>query len=294
MTILVPYSPGGSFDIHARWLARHLPKHTGAKVIVQNVPGAGGVIGYNKLYNLPADGLTLLTAHTKLIAFDLFGRKGVRYDFEKFIFLGRIMTPDTALVIRKDLPSNLGKLRKMDRIRVGASSPFYEGLWAEALRLPNISVVPGYGGFSGRIAAIMRGELEATTGSVTGALKFPDAVKILVSVFPDKRLPDAPDLEKRNAAQPWKGYLESFAGLMRLTITSPGVPEERSHFLQSALRSVVQDKKALKEATRLKLQVKWVGPSKLKEQVKVFTKLSAEQRKQLKNIIERKYVRVPK
>ena len=91
MTLLVQYSPGGSFDVQARWLARQLPGLTGARTIVRNMPGGGGVTGYNRLYRLPPNGLTLLTTHTKLIAFDLFGRKGVKYDFAKFNYLGRVV-----------------------------------------------------------------------------------------------------------------------------------------------------------------------------------------------------------
>lgn len=294
ITLLVQYSPGGSFDIHGRWLARHLPKHTGAEVIVQNVPGGGGVIGYNKLYASPPDGLTLLTAHTKLVGFELQERKGVQYRFRELTWLGRTMSPDTALLVRKDLPTDLNQLRKMDRIRVGASSPFNEGLFAEALGLSNISVVPGYGGFSERIAAIMRGELDATVGSITGALKYNDTVRILVSVYPDQRVPDAPALDQIEANQPWKDYLKSFTGLMRATVASPGVPDDRVRFLESALKNVTRNAEALKEAKKMKLDIEWTGSTELREQVKVFSGLTANQRKLIDEVIERKYIGIAK
>jgi tripartite-type tricarboxylate transporter receptor subunit TctC len=290
MRILVQYAPGGSFDIHARWMARHLPKFTGAKTIVQNIPGGGGVIGYNKLYKSRPDGLSVLTAHTKVVAFDLFKRKGVRYDFNKFTYLGRTMAPDTAILVKKGLPTDLDKLRKMKRIRIGASSPFYEGLMAEALGLSNISVVPGYGGFSGRIAAILRGELDATMGSITGALKFKDAVDILALVEADPRMPEAPTLKTLNAAQPWLNYLISFSALMRATVSSPNVDPRRSQFLQKVLRSLTEDPAALKEAKRLKLQITWDEPGVLRNQAKVFTQLKEKEVKNLKYIIEKKYL----
>lgn len=292
MRILVQYGPGGSFDIHARWMARHLPKFTGSKTIVQNIPGGGGVIGYNKLYKSRSDGLTLLTAHTKIVAFDLFKRKGVRYNFNKFTYLGRTMAPDTAILVKKGLPTDLEKLRKMKRIRIGASSPFYEGLIAEALGLSNISIIPGYGGFSGRIAAILRGELDATMGSITGALKFKDAVVVLAVVEADPRMPEAATLKTLNAAQPWVNYLISFSGLMRATVSSPNVDPRRSQFLQEALRSLTMDQAALKEAKRLKLQIRWDEPDMLRNQAKAFTQLKEKEVKNLKYIIEKKYVGV--
>ena len=147
ITMLVQYSPGGTFDIRARWMARHLPTVTGARAIVRNLPGGGGVAGYNRLYRVRPDGLTLLTAHTKLVAFDMFGRKGVKYDYDKFGYLGRVIRTNTAVLVRKDLPTDIEELRKLKRIRIGASSPFNEGMIAEMFGLP-VTIVPGYGGSS--------------------------------------------------------------------------------------------------------------------------------------------------
>ena len=51
--IMVAYSPGGGFDAYSRILARHLPKHIPGNpiVVVQNRPGAGGLITANFIYN---------------------------------------------------------------------------------------------------------------------------------------------------------------------------------------------------------------------------------------------------
>ncbi|NIO06500.1 MAG: hypothetical protein GTO40_00400 [Deltaproteobacteria bacterium] len=290
VTFLVQYGPGGTFDVHSRWMARHLTKFTGAKTIVQNIPGGGGVIGYNRLYRTRPDGLTILTAHTKVVAFDLFKRKGVRYKFNEFTYLGRSLPPDTALLVRKDLPTDLNELRKLKTIRMGASSPFYEGLFAEALGLPNVRIVPGFGGLSGRIAGLIRGELDATVGGVSGAIKFADAVKIVAVIAKDKRVPQIPDLKELNGAEPWSNYLRSFSTLMYSTISSPNLDPNRRKFLEEALHSITKDPDALREAKKLKLQIRWDDPTKLRDQTKVFTTLKKKQISELKNVIERKYV----
>ena len=185
ITMLVQYSPGGTFDIRARWMGRHMPAVTGARTIVRNLPGGGGVTGYNRLFRLPPDGLSLLTAHTKLVAFDLFRQKGVKYDYDKFGYLGRVIRTNTTLLVRKDLPSDIEGLRKLKRIRIGASSPFNEGMIAEMFDLP-ITIVPGYGGSAERMAAILRGELDATTAAVATGLKFKKAVNIAFTFVKDK------------------------------------------------------------------------------------------------------------
>lgn len=289
MTLLVQYAPGGSFDIQARWLGRQLPALTGARTIVRNMPGGGGVTGYNRLYKLPPNGLTLLTTHTKLVAFDLFGRKGVKYDFAKFNYLGRVIRTNTAFLVSKKLPTDIAELRKLKRIRVGASSPFFEGLLAEMFDLP-ITIVPGYGGSSERMAAILRGELDATMASVAGGLKFANAVNIAITFRKDKRTPDVPDLKEAEAKQPWRRYATSFNQIQGAVITSPGVPKDKTKFLTKVLKAVTKDETARKEAKKLKFVVSWTGPKQLEESVEPFTALNEQEKKKLKFVIEQKYV----
>ena len=289
MTMLVQYSPGGTFDIRARWMARHLPGVTGAKAIVRNLPGGGGVAGYNRLFRLPPDGLTLLTAHTKLVAFDLFKQKGVKYDYDKFGYLGRVIRTNTALLVRKDLPSDIEGLRKLNRIRIGASSPFNEGMIAEMFGLP-ITIVPGYGGSSERMAAIARGELDATTAAVSTGLRFKDRVNIAFAYAKDKRAPDVPSLAELPAKEPWRSYALSFTDIFGTVVTSPGVPEARQKYLSAALKKITGLEKAQKEAAKMRLVVEWTGPEELQKTLRPFLDLTAETTKQLKHVIERKYV----
>lgn len=59
ITLIVPYSAGGSSDIGARRLAQHLEKELGVSVIIDNTAGASGWIGWNKLIKARPDGYTL-------------------------------------------------------------------------------------------------------------------------------------------------------------------------------------------------------------------------------------------
>ena len=66
--IVVPFTPGGSTDILARAIGQELTKAWGQSVIVDNVPGAGGAIGADKVAKAPADGYTLLMGHIGTLA----------------------------------------------------------------------------------------------------------------------------------------------------------------------------------------------------------------------------------
>jgi tripartite-type tricarboxylate transporter receptor subunit TctC len=60
--IIVPYSPGGGIDTVARVMAQKLAEHTGSTFVVENRPGAGGVIGSELVARAAPDGYTLLAS----------------------------------------------------------------------------------------------------------------------------------------------------------------------------------------------------------------------------------------
>ncbi len=62
ITWIVPFSAGGGADTWTRILAERAEIHFGQPFIIQNMPGGGGVIGWQELLNRPADGLTVIHA----------------------------------------------------------------------------------------------------------------------------------------------------------------------------------------------------------------------------------------
>jgi tripartite-type tricarboxylate transporter receptor subunit TctC len=58
--IIVPYAPGGSIDLTARVIAKNLQQSVGQAVIVENKPGANGVLGIDDLMHSDPDGHTLI------------------------------------------------------------------------------------------------------------------------------------------------------------------------------------------------------------------------------------------
>ena len=60
VTIVVAYPPGGSTDLTGRTLAAELSKKLGVPVMIENIGGAAGAIGAQKVVNTAPDGYTLL------------------------------------------------------------------------------------------------------------------------------------------------------------------------------------------------------------------------------------------
>ncbi|MBC5783822.1 tripartite tricarboxylate transporter substrate binding protein [Ramlibacter sp. USB13] len=66
--IVVPFTPGGSSDVLARAIGTDLGRSLGQPVVIENVPGAGGSLGAEKVARSPADGYTLLMGHIGTLA----------------------------------------------------------------------------------------------------------------------------------------------------------------------------------------------------------------------------------
>src|ERR1043165_6534838 len=80
VTIVVPYTPGGSTEILARMIGQKLNERLGQSVGIANKPGAGTVIGSNQVAKSAADGYTLLMATPTPMAINVTLHKQLPYD----------------------------------------------------------------------------------------------------------------------------------------------------------------------------------------------------------------------
>ena len=104
---LVIGASGGSLEIAARIVARHLGKHLPGNptVIVQNMTGAAHLVATNHVYNVAKpDGLTLLAANPSVGIAQLTKVEAVRFDLRRFHWLGSSGADGVALSVRADLP----------------------------------------------------------------------------------------------------------------------------------------------------------------------------------------------
>ncbi len=99
MTLIVATSPGGDYDSRARLLGRHMEKHIpgNPKIIVQNMPGAGGLRAANYLYNAAArDGTILASLNQQMPLTQALGTSGVEFDLNKCAWIGNTMSPPSS------------------------------------------------------------------------------------------------------------------------------------------------------------------------------------------------------
>ena len=105
LRIIVPFAPGGSGDITARLVAKYVEETTGQPVVVDNRPGANGVIGTMAVKQAPADGHTLLLATTSTHSANPSTVRDLPYDPERdFTTIGFFGSNGAYLLVRPDSP----------------------------------------------------------------------------------------------------------------------------------------------------------------------------------------------
>jgi tripartite-type tricarboxylate transporter receptor subunit TctC len=102
ITIVVAYPPGGSTDLTGRTLGVELSKLLGVPVVIQNIGGAGGAIGAQKVVNAEPDGYTLLAGVNNEIAISRLVSSAVKYQIKDFTPIGLIASQPMVLVASKN------------------------------------------------------------------------------------------------------------------------------------------------------------------------------------------------
>ncbi len=204
VTIVVPYTPGTGADTIARLLGPQLGERLGQPVIVDNRPGASGVIGTEHVARAPADGYTLLftaTSHGTVPAL----KHHLPYDAAKdFTPVALAATSAMALVVNPRLPvKSLDDLVALARSKPGAlyySSPGNgspQHLAMELIKLDtgmDIVHVP-YKGSAGAARDLMGGEVQATVAALQTMAPFVKSGKLrMIAVLSEERSPAFPDV----------------------------------------------------------------------------------------------------
>jgi tripartite-type tricarboxylate transporter receptor subunit TctC len=203
--IVVGFAPGGGTDVAARVLAQKLTEGLGQSVLVENRPGASGMIGAEAVAKAPPDGYTLMmgTQTTLAVAPNLYRKFGLDPTKE---FTGVSMTgvSPLALVVHPSLPAQSVKdVIAMAKAKPGAlnfgsggvgTTPHMAGeLFALEAGLKIVHVAyrgeaPAINDLLGRQLDFMFANLSATIGNIqAGTLR-------ALAVTSARRTPAAPDI----------------------------------------------------------------------------------------------------
>lgn len=169
MKVVIPYGPGGTYDKYGQTFAAHFGKHVPGKpsVIVQHMPGAGGVKAMNWAYSvMPKDGLNMIVPVDNSVVNQLMRPEKMRYDARKYQWIGASNQTNLVMAIRSDSGVRSWKdLRGKNLIASssGQDTSFIGCELANGLLGASIKVVSGYKGSSAAMFAIEQGETQMAT-----------------------------------------------------------------------------------------------------------------------------------
>ncbi len=98
ITIVVGYPAGGSTDLVGRMVGTELASRLGQPVVIENLGGAGGAIGAQKVANAPPDGYTLLVGASNELAITKLVNRKIKYDVKDFTAIGLVASQPLVLV----------------------------------------------------------------------------------------------------------------------------------------------------------------------------------------------------
>ena len=254
--LVIPYEPGGGFDLYARAVAAFMPKYLGGdvKILPRNIPGGAAVKGLTNLFHAPQDGYTFgIVPLPGGLQPQLIGQR-VEYDLDQLTWLGVVNIAVYNLVVAKNSPYK----SLNDFLAGNPRIPFIAttGTNDDAMIKIVMSVLhakakylSSFRGAPETQLAVIRGEADAAlsiTETVAGNLASGDLRQLVwfqrkAAAGAPANVPSADDIGHPELAN---------IGLYRVFAAPPGLDSAVRDKLASALQQTLQDKEFLSWSAR--------------------------------------------
>jgi tripartite-type tricarboxylate transporter receptor subunit TctC len=286
ITIVTSTGSGGGYDVMARLLTRHMPRHIPGNpvMIVQNMPGGGNVIATNHMYTVaPKDGTVIATIHNAIPLHQVLDGRGVRYDVSKFNWLGSTGSDNEVIFSWhtsgvKDIDDAKKKEVIMGGTGAGSGVVIIPAAMNSLLGT-KFKMVMGYKSSEDLNLALQREEIQSrafSLGSIlTGRADWLAEKKInLLAQVGEHRaheIPDVPlitELAKNDEDKQILKLISSPPGLGKPFMAPPGLPEDRLAILRKAFDETMKDKAFLAEAEKLKMEIEPMSAEEVTQIVK--------------------------
>jgi tripartite-type tricarboxylate transporter receptor subunit TctC len=278
VTMLLSADAGGGYASYANAFAPYLSAHIPGRprIVVQYMPGAGGLRAMNFLYSAaPKDGTTIALVHSSVPFAPLYGLTAAKFDPRRMNWVGSInATSGICVAWHTSQVRNWNDLFTK-RYLVGSSGA---GSQMETIPLmlnklfgTKIKVISGYKGGNEVYLAMERGEVDGRCGGLISSIRstrpdwFPQkkvTVPVQIALERDPEFADVPALVEFAKDAKTKQVLQLVLSPMamdRPILTPPGVPADRVALLRTAFHAAMTDPQFLADAKKQRIEIKEVS-----------------------------------
>lgn len=243
LRLVVPYPAGGTFDAIARLLAERLTVGLGQPVMVENKPGANGMIAISSVAKAEPDGYTLLITGTSLVL-NFASFKSVSYSMDELVAVGGLVDMPLAIGVNPSFPaqtfSDLLSVVKAspDKYAISTSGTVEEIIIARlrtaaGLRLRTIP----YAGAAPSLNAVVGGVVPIIITAAGAAQQLHVAGKVrLLAVTGGETLSALPNIPTISQVGIPGGDLSSWSGVLAPAKTPNDIVERISDEIQKAVK----------------------------------------------------------
>ncbi len=269
LTIVTSTGVGGTYDLIARLVAKHMAKYLPGNptIVVQNMPGGGNVLATNYMYNnAPKDGTFIAVINDAIPLHQVIDGRGVRYDSARFNWLGSPGDRNSVTFVWHTTGVKTIEDAKKTELALGGT-----GVGSSIVIFPTamnkvlgtkFKIVMGYRSSAEVFLAMERGEVQARSVGLTSVLsEYPEWIKDKKIVFlaqmgpkRDPLLPDVPlvtELAKTDEQRQILTLISSPTMLGQPYLAPPGVPAGRVAVLRKAFDAAMHDRAFFADAEKI-------------------------------------------
>lgn len=274
VNVIVAYKAGSGTDTGARLLALEAEKYVGRTLIINNLPGADGKIGWTQLVNAKPNGQTIgfinLPTFTTLAT-----QPNAPFTTAKVVPIVNHLIETSVVVVRADSPYKtvqelVAAAKKKSNMRAStngmkASNHTAAQLFAQSAGF-KYKAIP-YGGTADQLLALRQGEVQFTCAKVADVAKLVAGDKPelrILAAFDTKRLAEFPNVPTLGEL----GYYPNWYGSARALVAPAGTPDDVIAFYVDAFKKTMEDPQVIEQHKKAGLSMQFMDNKELGKLIK--------------------------
>ena len=246
VNVIVAYKAGSGTDNTARVLAQFAEKYVGQTLVIDNVEGGSGSIGWSKLADADPDGLTLGFINLPNFSSSIVNEMGT-YTTASFAPICNHVNETSIVIVRADddrfpdIDTLVAYAKEHDgELKASTNGPQasnHIGAQAFANSAGFTYIDIPQGGTADQLLSLQNKEADFSVVKVADIAGHIDVTYRILAVFNDERLAELPDVPTLGE----KGFYEGWLGSSRLIAAPAGVSDEVIAFYEAAFKAAMED-----------------------------------------------------